>query len=96
MPISIALLLCIPIGFLFYLEARWLTRYLFGRFELRERKAARLFGVFGALLIPIIYCFGLIEYSFPGKLGKAIAFGFLWVATMGIFGPIFVILNNER
>ncbi len=75
MPISIALLFCIPIGLLFYFEARWLSRRLAGRYELRERRAARFWGFFGALLIPFIYCFGLLEDAFPGRLGKALSVG---------------------
>ena len=76
MPISIALLLCIPIGLLSYFEARRLIRNWSGCYELRERKAAYLFGVFGALLIPLIYCSGNIEAALPGALGKAAAAGF--------------------
>jgi hypothetical protein len=87
LPIPIALLLCIPIGFLFYFEARLLIRYCLGRYEQREPKAARLIGVFGALLIPLVYCFGLIEDSFPGNLGKATAVGFFWVASGGFSSP---------
>jgi hypothetical protein len=76
MPISIALLLCIPIGLFFYFEIRWLCRRILGRFEKYERRAARVWGLFGALLIPLIYCFGWIEYAFPGRLGKVLAIGF--------------------
>lgn len=96
MPISIALLFCIPIGFLFYFEARWLIRYALGRYEQRERRAARLFGVFGASLIPLIDCFGLIEDAFPGRLGKTIAIGFFLVATLGLFAPIFATLDERK
>jgi len=96
MPISIALLLCIPIGFAFYYEARWLIRYFLGRYELRERRAARLFGVFGGLLIPMIYCFGLIEDALPGRLGKTAAIGFFMVATMGLVAPMFASLNKGK
>jgi hypothetical protein len=96
MPISYALLLCIPIGLLFYLEARWLIRYLLGRYEKRERKAACLFGAFGASLVPLINCFRLIEDALPGRLGTTIASGFFMVAAMGLVGTIFAILNNGR
>ncbi len=41
MPISIALWLGVPIGFLFYFEARSLILYSVGRFEQQERRAAR-------------------------------------------------------
>ncbi|MGD0522632.1 MAG: hypothetical protein ABSA48_15355 [Terracidiphilus sp.] len=96
MPISIALLLCLPIGFLFYFEARWLIRYALGRFEQRERRAARFLGVFGASLIPLIYCCGLIEDAFPGRLGETMAIGLLAVATWGLVGSIFVTLNERK
>jgi hypothetical protein len=80
MPFYAVLLLCIPIGFLFYFEARWLIRYASGRYEQRERWAARFIGVFGVSLIPLIYSFRLIEDAFPGRLGKSIAIGlFLWL-----------------
>jgi hypothetical protein len=82
MPISIAILLCIPIGLLFYFGARWGIRYASGRYELRERKAARLFGVFGALLIPLVYFFGRIEDALPGTLGKSIAIGFFMIVAL--------------
>ncbi|MGA2167655.1 MAG: hypothetical protein ABSG62_05545 [Terracidiphilus sp.] len=95
MPISLALLLCIPIGFLFYFEARWLIRYALGRYEQRERRAARLFGVFGASLIPSMYCFGIIEEAFPGRLGKTIAIGF-FVVAWGLVGSIFATLNERK
>ena len=88
MPISIGLLLCIPIGFLFFLEGRWLARYASGRYEQRERRAALLFGIFGASLIPLIYCFGHIEDAFPG-FGKTIENGSFMVGGVGLVTPIF-------
>jgi hypothetical protein len=95
-PISIALWFCIPIGFLFYFEARWLIRYALGRFEKRERRAARLFGVLGASLIPLTYCSGLIADAFPGRLGKTVASGFFALAVMGQFSPMLVTLNERK
>jgi hypothetical protein len=89
MPITYALFLCIPIGLLFYFEARWLIRYLLGRYEEKERRAARFFGVFGALLIPLIYCFGHIEDAFPGPAGRAIATGFFAAVSWGLSYPFF-------
>jgi hypothetical protein len=96
MPISLALLFCIPIGLLFYFEARWLIRYFSGRFEQKERRAARLFGIFGVLLIPLIYCSGLIEHEFPGRFGKPIAIGLCAVVFLGLFGPALATLNERK
>jgi hypothetical protein len=96
MPISIALFLGIPIGAVFYFEARWLIRYVSGHYEQRERKAARIMGVFGALLVPIIYCIGTIEEAVPGSLGKTLAFGFIAVATWGTFGSMLLILSKGK
>ncbi len=78
MPINVALLLCIPIGFLFYFEARWLLRYTVGHYERKERKVARVLGVFGGLLIPAIYCFGRLGATFPGRVGEMFTIG-LWM-----------------
>jgi hypothetical protein len=47
-------------------------------------------------LIPLIYCFGLIEDAFPGRLGKAIAIGFFGAATLGLFVPIFATLKERK
>jgi hypothetical protein len=96
MPISIALLFCIPIGFAFYYEARWLTRYYMGRYELTERRGALAFGVFGGLLIPIIYCAGCAEESFSGKIGKMIAVGITVFAGMIIAGFAGRILVSKK
>jgi hypothetical protein len=89
-------LLGIPIAFLFFFEARWLLRYASGRYEKWERRAARLFGVFGAFLVPLIYCFGLIDDAFPGRLGKMIAIGFVVAASGGLFTLIFATLNERN
>lgn len=96
MPISIALFLCMPSGFLAYVEARWLIRYFFGRFESRDRKAARICGFFGASLIPLLYCFGLIEQQFHGKLGENLAMGFIMVVSWGFAGPVVAILTKGK
>ncbi len=96
MPISIAFLLCVPIGFLFYFEARWLIRYCLGRFESREHRAARICGFFGASLIPLIYCFGLIEQELPGRIGEFLAMGFFMVASSGFLGAVIAILGKGR
>jgi hypothetical protein len=89
MPITYALLLCLPIGLLFYFEARWLIRYLLGRYKEKERRAALFFGIFGALLIPLIYCFGHIEDESPGSAGKAIAAGFFVAVSWVLAYPFF-------
>jgi hypothetical protein len=67
MPISIALLFCIPIGFLFYFMARFLLRSWFCRYEWRERRAACVWGAFGALIIPAIWIAGCLEDEYPGR-----------------------------
>jgi hypothetical protein len=95
-PISIALLFCIPIGFLFYFEARWLIRYTVGDYGQRERRVARLLGVFGVALIPLIYSFGLVEDAFPGRLGKVLANGVIVVAGLGFTGSILAALNERK
>ncbi|HUA99545.1 MAG TPA: hypothetical protein VMA34_14540 [Terracidiphilus sp.] len=94
MPISFGLLLGIPIGLIFYFEARWAIRYALGRYEQRERRAARICGAFGVSLVPLIYCFGLIEDAFPGKLGQIAAGVFIWVIGAGFAGLVFGTLNK--
>ncbi len=96
MPISIALWLCIPIGVLYYFAARWLLRFFLGRYEQRERRAARLFAAFGALSIPLIYCSGLIGDAISGKFGQAIGAGLFAVVTLGLIGPLLVTLMEEK
>jgi hypothetical protein len=96
MGISYAILLCLPIGFLFFFEARWLIRYALGRYEKRERRAAQLFGVFGASLVPLIYCFGLVGDAFPGRNGKLIADGFFAASIVGLVALILATLNESR
>ncbi|MGA2753100.1 MAG: hypothetical protein ABSE53_04980 [Terracidiphilus sp.] len=96
MPISIALLLGIPLGFLFYFEGRWLLRFFLGRYEQKERRAARFFGAFGALSIPLICCSGLIADAIPGPLGKAVSGGFFGIATIGLVGPLLKTLMEEK
>lgn len=96
MPIAIALLLCVPIGFVAYIEARWLIRYVFGRYESRERKAARICGLFGVVLIPMIRCFGYIEQEFPGKTGENLATGLLAITCFAFAGPVVAILSKGK
>jgi hypothetical protein len=96
MPISIALFLGIPIGFLFYFEARWLIQWCLGRYESRERKVARFCAFFGVLLVPLIYCFGFIWQEFPGRIGEVLAMGFFTAASFAFAGPIIAILNKGK
>jgi hypothetical protein len=96
MPISIALWFGIPIGFLFYFEARWLLRFFLGRYERKERLAARFFGAFGVSLIPLVFCSGLIEHAFPGRLGEILAMGFFMVVGWGFWGMFIATVNEGR
>ncbi len=96
MPISIALLFCVPIGLLFYSEARWLLRFFLGRYERKERRAARLFGAFGALSIPLIYCSGLVGSAISGKLGETVAGVLFSVAALGLIGPLLKTLMEGK
>jgi len=73
MPISYALLLCIPIGLVFFLIARFCLRYLMGHYERSERRAALIFGLFGALLIPTIWIGGCLDEEFPTFLRMGIS-----------------------
>jgi len=96
MPISIALFLGIPIGLLFYFEARWLIRYWTGRYESPEHKAARICGFFGLSLVPLIYCFGFIGQEFPGRIGEILAIGFFMIASLAFAGPVIAILSKGK
>ena len=96
MPISIALLLCIPLGLLFYFGARWLLRFFLGHYERKERMSARLFGAFGALSIPLIYYSGLVGDAIPGRLGKVVASGIFALIAMGLIGPFLMTLMEGK
>jgi hypothetical protein len=82
MPISAALLFCIPIGIAFYFEARWLIRWATRRCDLKERRLAIAFGVLGALLIPVAYSACLAQSALSERLEKTIAVGII-VAVAG-------------
>ena len=86
MPISIALLFCVPLGLLLFFEMRWLIRHLLGRYEKAERTVARSFGMFGALLIPLVYGNGLIEHAVPRTLGRVLANGLVATAVFLLLG----------
>lgn len=94
MPISLALLLCIPIGILFYFEARWLVRKFASCGEQMQRRIARTWGIFGAMLIPLIYCFGMIESAISGTLGKVLASGFFMIAGLVLLNPVVMARNK--
>jgi hypothetical protein len=84
MPISFALLLCIPIGFVFFLIARFSLRYLVGHYERPERRAALIFGLFGSLLIPTIWTMGCLEEEFPTISGTVISYLLFLVEGLAI------------
>ncbi len=96
MPIAIQLLLCVPIGFIAYFEARWLIRHFFGRYESGERKAAGICGLFGVSLIPLLHCIGYIEQEFPGRTGENLAMGFLTIKFGAFAGPVVAILSKRK
>jgi len=79
MPISYALLLCVPIGFLFFWIGRLCSLYLLGRYAGPERRASMAFGVFGALLIPDIWIIGNLQEEFSGMIGMVIGYSFFWL-----------------
>ena len=96
MPISIALLFCIPIGFAFYYEGRWLVRRATGRYGLKERRVALAFAIFGALLIPDIWCSGLAENAVSGTFTKSIVNAAVAAVTMGISAIAGWVFVTER
>jgi hypothetical protein len=91
MPISYALLLCIPMGFLFFWIARSCFLYVMGRYEGPEYRASMAFGVFGVLLIPNIWTAGCLQEEFPNVPGMLVAFPLLMVVEgivlVGLFRP---------
>jgi len=74
MRISYALLLCVPIGVLLYWIARFCLRYLMGHYEQPERRAALIWGFFGALLIPTVWVNGGLQEEFPTIPGFVITY----------------------
>jgi hypothetical protein len=95
MPDLIVLLFSIPLGLLFFFQTRWLIRLLLGRYEKEERRVARLFGVYGTLLIPLVYGIGFIEDAFPGRLGKTLAVGLFAADCLLIAWPSFALGMKE-
>jgi hypothetical protein len=71
MPISYALLLCVPIGFLCFFIGRLTSRFVVGRYDQFERRASIAFGIFGALIIPDIWTLGCLQDEFPSMPGPA-------------------------
>jgi len=96
MPITYALFLCVPIGLLAYFEARWLIRYVSERYAQRERKAVRLVGVYGALIIPLIYVCGRAGDSFSSPTGKIVTAVLFSLITAAFVGPMFVVLSDRE
>jgi hypothetical protein len=98
MPDLFVLLFSIPLGLLFFFQARWLIRLLLGRYEKAERRVARSIGIFGALLIPLDYGTRLIEEAVHGNVGKMLATGLVVVAVFLLLGwPSFVLgLKQSR
>jgi branched-subunit amino acid permease len=92
MPINYALLLCIPIGLLAYFEARWMSRFLLGRFEERERRAAWLVGAYGALIVPLIYICGVAGDTLSGRIGKFVGPVLFALISLVFVGPMFRVL----
>ena len=88
MPISFALLLCIPIGLLFFFIARLSSGFVIGSYGRRERRASLAFGVFGVSLIPDLWTFGCLQEEFPNTPGTAIAF-LLFVVEGLVLAAIF-------
>jgi hypothetical protein len=86
MPINYALLLCIPIGLFAYFEARWMIRFVLGRYEQRERRAALLVGAYGALIIPLIYVCGVAGDAFSRHIGK-----FITPVMFALISAVFVL-----
>lgn len=98
MPISIALLFCIPTGFAFHYEARWLIRWATGRFGLKERRGVLAFGVFGGLLIPMIYCAGFTERAVSGEFEKYVAAARTMIVgvSIAVFAGWMFVTENRR
>jgi len=77
MPIGYALLLCIPIGVIFFLIARFCVPQIMGHYGRPERNAALLFALFGAFLIPTLWALGCLSEEFPTLSYRAISFSVL-------------------
>ena len=95
-PMSLALWFCIPIGALYYFAGRWLLRFFLGRYERRERRAAWLFGAFGALSIPLLYYSGLAGDAISVRFGRAVAGGLFAVVALGLIGPLLMTLMEGK
>ncbi|MGO9324941.1 MAG: hypothetical protein ACLP07_10305 [Terracidiphilus sp.] len=96
MPISYALLLCIPIGLLAYFEARWMLRFFLGRYEQKERKAAYCFAAFGALSVPLIYVSGIVGAAISGMFGTVVSGVLFGVVAMLLIGPLLWMLMERK
>jgi hypothetical protein len=87
----IVLLFSVPVGALFFFQARWLIRLLLGCYEKAERRVARCFGIYGALLIPLVYGIRFIEDAVPGTFGRILAMGLFAADSLLLAGPCFVL-----
>src|SRR5207237_10122716 len=95
MPISYALLLCIPIGFLFFLIARLTSRFVIGRYDRFEHRASLAFGIFGALLIPDLWTFGWLREEFPNTPGAVTSFLLLSVEGL-VLAAVFRLFRKSN
>ena len=86
MPIGYALLLCFPIGFVFFLMARFCFRHIIGQYERSERRAAVFIGLFGAFLIPTVWINGFLTEEFPSLPSFAISYSLFLVEGLVFFG----------
>jgi hypothetical protein len=95
MPISYALLLCVPIGFLCFFIGRLTSRFVVGRYDQFERRASIAFGIFGALIIPDIWTVGCLQDEFPDMLGR-VAGGLLFFAEWLILAAVFQLFRKSN
>jgi hypothetical protein len=96
MRISYALLLCIPIGFIFFFIGRVTSRLVIGCYEQFERRASIAFGVFGALLIPDLWAIGSLKEEFPNVPGMETGFPLLLTLEGLILAAVFQLLRKSR
>jgi hypothetical protein len=94
MPISYALLLCVPIGCLCFFVGRLTSRIVIGRYGQFERRASIAFGIFGALLIPDIWTLGCLQDEFPDMLGR-VAGGLLFLVEGLILAAVFQLFRKS-
>jgi hypothetical protein len=96
MPINYALLLCIPIGLLFYFTAVGLLHLFLGRYEQKERRAAYCFAAFGVLSVPLIYVSGIVGNAISGAVGTVVSGVLFGVIAMLLMGPLLRLLLEGK